>query len=500
MFRKIGTLFLGLAYLLILMPFDAYSREVRPEDYGAEGDGIIDDTEAVQKAIDSSDKIILSGTYLCHLLTIDHDVEIFGGVLKSHLDDGGNTSPLLRSQGRYNLTFRETTFDGAVLTGAKCGVESRLFLDFEGQKNILFDRCTIRNHGIISKAFADCWYLRNNYALRILGVRNVEFRNCEIYANREECICIGSNVDVQTKKLVTKLIVKDCISHDNDKPGSQALFLLFNLKSGVFENCSFKDQGTAFINSMSSNVQVVNCSFENTPNRAITSEDLGAYYNCRNMRIVNNIIRNCKEAAISVGNEDILISGNTIENCGIEAGVYVGRLICGENFYGNVAKKAIPYFDGSFKSNKNGRNIRIEDNIINDSSQVGVLVYCNYLSEEGSIAIKEFGTFSNVSICNNVISNTFTPIQFGNGFYKNVNISNNELKVKESTPIFLTTSNVPRFKGMFEGLTVEGNFVSADKPLEYLMVIGNATTTKLRVKNNVSDKLVLISEYNQIIK
>ena len=84
---------------------------VTPEEYGAAGDGLTDDSGAVQDALDAGYNVYFASNrtyYLANTVTVDHDVHMFGGentVIKTETPSGGSTYNGVVVQG----TLKKTT-------------------------------------------------------------------------------------------------------------------------------------------------------------------------------------------------------------------------------------------------------------------------------------------------------------------------------------------------------------------------------------------------------
>lgn len=85
---------------------------VTPEMYGAKGDGVSDDTAALQACLVNGNNVILSGTYLITgplNIANRHNIFIFGGSIVRPSDQTFNT---LVGKGCDNITIENVTFDG----------------------------------------------------------------------------------------------------------------------------------------------------------------------------------------------------------------------------------------------------------------------------------------------------------------------------------------------------------------------------------------------------
>lgn len=85
---------------------------VMPEMYGAVGDGVTDDTAALQACLVNGNNVLLTKTYLI-TSTLDinykHDISVWGGTITRRANESFNT---IRGRGAYNITFENVIFDG----------------------------------------------------------------------------------------------------------------------------------------------------------------------------------------------------------------------------------------------------------------------------------------------------------------------------------------------------------------------------------------------------
>ena len=95
---------------------------VTPEDYGAVGDGVTDDSQAVQDACDAGYAVYFASGktyYLASTVTIDHDCHLFGGegaTIKTKTPTGGTVNDAIVVSGTLKKTTTLTSDYNAVGT------------------------------------------------------------------------------------------------------------------------------------------------------------------------------------------------------------------------------------------------------------------------------------------------------------------------------------------------------------------------------------------------
>ena len=131
-----------------------------PEMFGAKGDGIADDTEALQLSIDSANKVVdLNGkTYICTKLILKNNICIRNGILKSD-----NSDSILKGEYVNNITLEDLKLDG--LDTSEKGISI-----WDG-KNIHINNVEITNFTTISEVTAGIELRRCSFS---------KINNCEI--------------------------------------------------------------------------------------------------------------------------------------------------------------------------------------------------------------------------------------------------------------------------------------------------------------------------------
>lgn len=479
--------------------------EFLPEWFGAKGDGLEDDTKAVQCAIDDGTVVVLSKTYKVKHLNINKSLLLKGGCLKAFLDEYGNTRNILASDGKYNLTFCQVKFDGS---GSKLADKGNLepMISINGSRKIVFEKCVFHHHSQNSGLPDEIeWQIRRCYALSILGTKKVVFDGCDFHDNLSEQIAIGSNTSKKSRKPITTLEIKNCTSHNNKN--SLALFLLFELKSASIHDNVFKDNGRTFFNLMTDNVSFYNNKLINTNSRGITSESQGNYYSVNNVVIDNNEIRNAKEGLISVGNKNVTIINNILENDSTlktnEYLIRLGGVFTGGNKLSQETNEALPYYDNTFSSSSKGKNIVIEGNVIKGYARRAVVAV--RVTEDINLnnQIEELGNIKDVRIKNNeIIVAEGYPIYFPNGTYTKILINNNIIYSSSSLPIvYFSPSSISKsVKSLVSDFSFIDNdiFYTSGKDNNKVIDCGYGVVERAKIANNLINNIpVSISFQNK---
>lgn len=481
------------------------NTEFYPEWYGAIGDGKQDDTEAVQKAINSGVNVLLTKIYKVKHLKIKNTVNIRGGCLKAYLDSFGNTRNIISSNGRFYLSFVNVSFDGnAFKTVKNENGTLEPMVALSNSKNVIFKKCIFYHHSQNSGLPDEIeWQKRNCYAISVLGAEKVLFEECEFHDNFTEQIAVGSNTSFNKRKPFTKLIVRNCVSYNN--MNALALFLLFELKSAFITGNIFKDNGRAFFNILSDNVVLKNNHLINTNSRAITSESHGDCYSVEHVIIESNEIINAKEGAISVGNKDVDILYNVIKNNpelhDNEYIIRLGGLLTGDNNESVEAQSALPYYNNSFKQNKKKSGIRIYGNYIEGfSSRAAIMIRVTERIKYG-VGTVDIGSLDDITIEKNEISSkNGYPLYFSNGNYSKVIINKNIINVDTpKTIVYMSPSSFSEnVKSNISDLLFNNNtvFYSQSLPDRSLIEIDYGITRRVEIKNNAVNIKTINGKFN----
>lgn len=463
-----------------------------PEWFGAVGDGIANDTEAFQRTIDNAGVIMMQGKYKVTHLTINKTASFAGGELVAFLDEYGNTRNVFTAQGDCKLSFKDVSFNGSGKTIATNGLLEPM-ISIQDVKAIRFDRCSFHHHSQNSGLKDDEeWQKRRCYLVSILGADDVLFNACDFHHNLTEQIAVGSNTSIKRRKPNTHLVIKNCLSHNNER--SLALFLLFELKSALIDSCSFSNNGRTFLNLFTPNVLIKNSEFKNTSSRAITSESEGNYYSIDNIVIKSNTIINAREGAISVGSNNVKIINNTIINdlddINNDYIIRVGGVITGENTISKECEVALPYYNNSFQANNTKGNIVIDNNTIKGSARKSVIAIRPTENVSAENETTQLGIIKDVTISHNKIYNTNDShiIYFPNGDYNNITVSENMFDMHGSNPIVhMSPSFAPSIKiSIVKNFMFAGNEITypSNQKVDYLIEMGNGEVSGFKSPSN----------------
>lgn len=286
-----------------------FSGKIHVSWLGAKGDGITDDTLAIQKSIRFENVIFDKKTYLVDNLSINTDVNFLGkdSIFKSKLFQDGNTKNILESEAiDSNIIFKNITFDGA------CDLKGSINLDnmirIKKADTVTFDNCGFTRYGALDKAEDVYLYNRLGVMAQIFNCKKVNIINCNFYNNRG-----NEQIQVMTDGTV------DCIltvygNRIFENSEAYAWLLPMNLKKGIVVNNYLNGNRRTFINLMSSNIFIANNYIANTSSRGIASES-GGLTRTENITISNNYIENCAEGAININGGNLIITGNKAINC-----------------------------------------------------------------------------------------------------------------------------------------------------------------------------------------
>lgn len=416
---------------------DAAKEYVTPEMYGAVGDGVTDDTQAIDDAILTGRVVLLKGTYLVHGISIQNNTTIIGGKIKATLKQNGHSSNLITAEtSGINIVFKDVEFDGSASTHRKDTNADDYIIKVWYANSVSFIGCKIHNvtNGAMNEDRTEV-AKRKGFSVSIYNTRNILIDSCEFYNIMQEGFSIGGyNVEDNYKEFVDVRIV-NCYSHSNQQ--SQALFTIMNVKNMVVLNNVFTENNTSFFNLISNNCIFIGNIFDTSGKRGIGTE---YYYwmRMRNIIIKSNIIRNTKDFAVQTGIDGCIVQGNTIENCrGIQCAGGVKNSKQYNQYWSNYIALICPFVTVR-NTLDDEKGLIIDNNIIKlkDIDEVTDLTHALFIRGSYDDVNGDVSMAKNISITNNKIYNTYNkvftiaPVYISNTDFTDILIKDNYIEGK----------------------------------------------------------------------
>lgn len=272
---------------------------VTPEDFGAVGDGVTDDSQAVQDACDAGYAVYFGSDktyYLASTVMIDHDCHLFGGAgatIKTATPSGGVTPNGIVVTGTLKNTTALTSDYASTGTG-----------DNGGNQSTLTDMTGIEIGDILIVTAEDQYYSysRQYYYLGATLLVS-DIYNGHIYTSNSMPwdITNTANVTVQVYSAPTAIVDGLNFVSDLDSRGNYKYLLTLSYsKNSVVRNCNLTQMDNGIIldhtvNALIDNVAVSKSKYDN----ALSGDGYGiCVSSCSNTEI-KRILSICSQGCIN---------------------------------------------------------------------------------------------------------------------------------------------------------------------------------------------------------
>lgn len=451
---------------------------VSVKNFGAVGDGVVDDTAAVQAAINSGAKAIYfpSGTYIVTELTLASNRRLYG-------DGYGNS----------------------VLSWAQTNIASptrNMFVSSGDVSNLDFCDLGFRGNLLVQTTADGTGQNLMGFKFRNGSVQNATWRNCKIYEFGDQSkiggvgILVGPNTG--SGKAIENILITDCVFQDiANVPGVYVHAVNTYVSSAksikiinnTFRNTTnYADQNCVYVLGDAS-VSVVDVIASNNEFDVQQSIDACIEINySKNINVESNQVyvsgsANCDAILLRSKVTDFVIADNVIQNIGTgcasragiillqhtagevqQRGVIAGNTVFG---FGATSGKGIVVGSGS-------RSVVASENVIEGVSTGTLTTY----------GLQVYGA-QDVIVSGNVIRNCAIGLEFstGDGGVARATVENNRFDACGKTGDWVINTNAVGVTGTY--ITVRNNFLTnANAGTSGFYAPGFAAATGNYVYNN----------------
>ena len=451
---------------------------VSVKNFGAVGDGVVDDTAAVQAAINSGAKAIYfpSGTYIVTELTLASNRRLYG-------DGYGNS----------------------VLSWAQTNIASptrNMFVSSGDVSNLDFCDLGFRGNLLVQTTADGTGQNLMGFKFRNGSVQNATWRNCKIYEFGDQSksggvgILVGPNTG--SGKAIENILITDCVFQDianvpgvyvgavNTYVSSAKSIKIIN---NTFRNTTnYADQNCVYVLGDAS-VSVVDVIASNNEFDVQQSIDACIEINySKNINVESNQVyvsgsANCDAILLRSKVTDFVIADNVIQNIGTgcashagiallqfntsevqQRGVIAGNTVFG---FGATSGKGIVVGSGS-------RSVTVSGNVIEGTSSATPTTY----------GMQAYGG-QDIIITDNVLRNCKIGLEFstGDGGIAKTTVENNRFDACGQTGDWVINTNAVGVTGTY--ITVRNNFLTnANAGTSGFYAPGFAAATGNYVYNN----------------
>ena len=315
---------------------------VTPEEYGAVGDGVTDDSQAVQDACDAGYAVYFASNktyYLGSAVTIDHDCHLFGGentVIKTKTPSSGTINDGIVVQGTLKKTTTLTSNYSAIGTTTANA----------GNRFKLTDMTDIEVGDIMVITAEDQYFSYNRPYYYLGGTLEIADMTSEYLFTIDAMpwdITNSADVSVKIYSAPTAIVENLHFVSDTDSSGTYKYCVKFAwCKNSVIRNCDVTDMDNGFQIWECVNTLVDDLSIANTSGASDSplKDHYGiALYSSANT-IISRVLGECGSSAIDM-------SGHTpnmntyIKNCNLFATYRISGIGMHENAYNTVIEDSI---------------------------------------------------------------------------------------------------------------------------------------------------------------